>query len=143
MLSCHDIADYFLVSQDEESGELISNLKLQKLMYYAQGFHLALYGTMLFPNDIEAWAHGPVVPELYHKFKGHGSAPLPRPENIALEKFNAQTRELLDDVINVYGQYSGWKLRNMTHEEAPWIESKPGVIHPQLMADYFKSLLAA
>lgn len=143
MLSCHDVADYFLASQDEESGELISNLKLQKLMYYAQGFHLALYGTRLFPNDIEAWAHGPVVPELYHKFKEHGAAPLPRPQSVSLEKFDAQTRELLDDIINIYGQYSGWKLRNMTHEETPWIESKYGVIRPQLMIDYFKTLLAA
>lgn len=143
MLTCHDVADYFLASQDDESGELISNLKLQKLMYYAQGFHLALFGKKLFPNDIEAWTHGPVVPELYHKYKEYGSGPIPRPEQVAMEKYDDSTRELLNDIVNVYGQYSGWKLRNMTHEELPWQKSTPGVIRPELMAEHFKSLLTA
>ena len=66
MLTCYDIAKYFLAQADEEIGDLISNLKLQKLVYYAQGFYLALHDEALFPEDIEAWTHGPVVPVLYH-----------------------------------------------------------------------------
>ena len=65
-LSCHDVAQYFLAQMDEDAGDLISNLKLQKLVYYAQGFALALHGRPLFRERVEAWTHGaPVVPELY------------------------------------------------------------------------------
>lgn len=64
MLTANDIAKYFLaLSNNEESGELISNLKLQKLLHYAQGFYLALYDQPLFHEPIEAWAHGAVIPD--------------------------------------------------------------------------------
>jgi uncharacterized phage-associated protein len=50
MLNCDEVAKYFLAQADEDAGDLISNLKLQKLVYYAQGFHLALYDIPLFPE---------------------------------------------------------------------------------------------
>ena len=64
MANCHDVAAYILAKQDDDSGDLISNLKLQKLAYYAQGFCLAMHGRPLFPEAIKAWKHGPVVSEL-------------------------------------------------------------------------------
>ena len=142
MLSCFDVAKYFLAQSDEESGDLISNLKVQKLVYYAQGFHLALYGEPLFLEPIEAWVHGPVVPELYHSFKDYGSNSIPIPTDIDFSAYDAQTRELLDEVYCVYGQFSAWKLRNMTHEEDPWkdmIKLGGGVITHQAMKRYFES----
>jgi len=75
--SAFDIANYFLLKAQEaqeEDQELISNLKLQKLIYYAQGIHLASEGTPLFPDRIEAWTYGPVVPTLYHHYKTYGSS---------------------------------------------------------------------
>ena len=66
MISCQDVANYFLSLCDEDAGDLISNLKLQKLVYYAQGFHLAISGEPLFDEKIMAWEHGPVIPQLYH-----------------------------------------------------------------------------
>lgn len=123
MLTCFDVADYFLAHCDEESGDQISNLKLQKLAYYAQGFSLALLGRPLFDEPIEAWMHGPVVPSLYRKYKDHGGMGLPKPDNINFEKYSDDERDLLDEVYRVYGQFSAWKLRNMTHEEQPWKES--------------------
>ena len=62
MLSCYDVAQYFLAKSDEDAGDLMSNLKLQKLVYYAQGFALALFDKPLFSERIEAWIHGPVYP---------------------------------------------------------------------------------
>lgn len=144
MLSCHDVADYFLAQQDEESGDTISNLKLQKLVYYAQGFHLAMHdGQPLFGEPIEAWTHGPVVPELYHRFKDFGAGAIFPPVKLDYSKYDQRTKELLDEVYSVYGQFSGWKLRNMTHEEAPWRDTnpKPGVISHESMASYFKTLI--
>lgn len=137
-LSCHDVAQYFLAQMDEDAGDLISNLKLQKLVYYAQGFALALYGRPLFPEGIEAWTHGPVVPALYHEYKGHGSAAIPFPNGIELPNVDEETRELLDEVYAAYGQFSAWKLRDMTHSEPPWRETPAGqeIRHDDL-SDYF------
>lgn len=146
MLTCFDVADYFLAHCDEESGDLITNLKLQKLAYYAQGFSLALLGKPLFNEKVEAWMHGPVVPELYHVFKAHGNNGLPIPEEIDLTKYSEDERELLDEVYKVYGQFSAWKLRNMSHEEAPWqqtyVEGEASKeITNDVMGEFFKTLI--
>src|SRR5260363_307462 len=61
MVSVFDVANYFLTLVEEEVGDALSNLKIQKLVYYAQGFHLALFSRPLFENAIEAWTHGPVI----------------------------------------------------------------------------------
>lgn len=142
MLACQDVANYFLSQVDEDAGDLISNLKLQKLVYYAQGFHLAMYDEPLYPEPIEAWNHGPVVPILYRSFKAHGAQPLPCPADLDFSIYSSQTKELLDEVYTVYGQFSAWKLRNMTHEELPWKEAQPfETISLESMKDYFKTLL--
>ncbi|NOT58990.1 MAG: SocA family protein [Acidobacteria bacterium] len=142
MLACQNVANYFLSQVDEEAGDLISNLKLQKLVYYAQGFHLAMYDQPLFPEAIEAWGHGPVVPTLYQSFKAYGSQPLPCPVDLDFSIYSPETKELLDEVYSVYGQFSAWKLRNMTHEEPPWKNTKLSeVISHDSMRDYFKTLL--
>ena len=145
MLTSKEVAEYFLAQTDEEAGDLISNMKVQKLVYYAQGFHLALCGTPLFDEEIEAWMHGPVVPGLYQEYKKYGNGSIPLPDSLDFEKFSPQVREILDDVYNVYGQYSAWKLRQMTHEEDPWKNNYKGnryiVIPKPALAEFFKSRL--
>ena len=138
MLTSVDVAEYFLAQADQEAGDLISNLKLQKLAYYAQGFHLALYNAPLFHEPIEAWTHGPVVSDLYHRYKPVNGNALPPPDNLDYAKYTPQVRELLDEVYNTYGQFSAWKLRNLTHEESPWKDTPTGaVIGQQALRAYF------
>jgi len=122
MLTAEKVAAYFLTKSDPEVGDVISNLKLQKLCYYAQGFNLAVHDRPLFADRIEAWRHGPVVPSVYYKFSKYGSAGIPVPENINFADIDADTAGLLDEIFDVYGQFSAWKLRNMTHEEQPWLD---------------------
>ncbi|BAZ81967.1 MAG: Panacea domain-containing protein [Sphaerospermopsis kisseleviana] len=142
MLSCHDVAKYFLSQADEDAGDLISNLKLQKLLYYAQGFHLALYNEPLFPEPVEAWIHGPVVPEVYHEYKNFASSAIPIPEDIDFSIYDEKTVDLLDEVYSVYGQFSAWKLRNMTHNEEPWKDTDVSdVITHECLKKYFKTQL--
>lgn len=145
MLSCHDVAKYFLSLADDDAGDLISNLKLQKLVYYAQGFHLAIYDKPLFPESIEAWTHGPVVPELYRAYREYGAGSIDRPSDIDFRIYNDDVKELLDEIYAVYGQFSAWKLRNMTHEESPWKTFAPsnGVITHESMGKFFKSQLGS
>jgi len=141
MLRCYDVAKYFLAQVDEDAGDLISNLKLQKLLYYAQGFHLALYDEPLFPEPIEAWTHGPVVPELYYYYKKYGVGAIPYPKDVDFSIYDERTKSLLDEVYSVFGQFSAWKLRNMTHEEEPWklAAQTSGQISHQSMKEYFKT----
>lgn len=144
MITCFDTANYFLFLADSYDDDSISNLKLQKLVYYAQGFHLALHNTPLFGEEIIAWQHGPVVPELYRQYKIHGKNPIPRDENFSANGIPKYYRDLMDEVYEVYGQYSAWKLRNMTHAEPPWIDADclvQGVVTHVSMQEYFKTLI--
>jgi uncharacterized phage-associated protein len=143
MISCHDVAAYFLSKVDEESGDSISNLKLQKLLYYAQGLHIAMNGEPLFPEQIEAWTHGPVVPACYHAFKQHGSEPIPTPDGFDPASIPPDIAEFLDEVYAVYGQFSAWRLRDMTHEEAPWLSASAtgGEISHEILREFFATRL--
>ncbi len=146
MYRASDIANYFVwrANSDEEFGDNITNLKLQKLVYYAQGFHLAWYGTPLFPEPIEAWAHGPVVRPLYFQYQEYRVNPIPTPEAFDPSTIDDQTRELLEEVYGVYGQYSAWGLRNLTHEEAPWKDTPPNQVIPlKDMQQYFADILTS
>lgn len=134
------IADYLLAKADDDAGDLISNLKLQKLLYYSQGFHLALTDQPLFSEPIVSWTHGPVVTSIYHEFKDCGQGGIPRPSEVPV--FDEDTAELLDEVYKVYGQYSAWKLRNLTHDEPPWKEARSGeALSLDRMREYFKTQL--
>jgi uncharacterized phage-associated protein len=140
-----DVGKYFLSLVDDESGDSISNLKLQKLLYYAQGFHLAAYDEPLFPENIEAWAHGPVVPVVYYQLKHFGANPVELPQDVDFDAiFGDQKKELLDEVYAVYGQFSAAALRNMSHNESPWKQTPQGdTISHDLMRDYFKTRIAS
>jgi uncharacterized phage-associated protein len=144
MCSALDVAKYFLFKTDSEIGEHISNLKLQKLLYLSQGFFLAIYDEPLFLSKIEAWRHGPVVPEIYQQYKGHGSDAIQIPKSFDVDKVSKRAQKLLDEVWDVYGQFSAWKLRDITHEHNPWKETKQGdVINIAKMKRYFKTLIKA
>lgn len=143
MHTASDVAKWFLahnrIAESEEGGELISNLKLQKLLYYAQGCCLALTGAPLFEDAIVAWQHGPVVESVYHEYKANGSNGIVFEEDFDFSKFSDEENDLLTEVYDTFGQYSAWKLRNMTHEEDPWKNTPQNeVIDPNLIMDYFR-----
>ena len=121
--SAQTVANQFVELLHDQGG--ISNLKLQKLLYYAQVWHLALYGAPLFRDRIEAWVHGPVVPPVFGAFKHNkwqpidstvGSAALP-------DRFEPH----LAEVLEVYGGFTATELERMTHREAPWKEARGGI----------------
>lgn len=146
MIPARNVAKYFLSKVEEEVGDGISNLKLQKLVYYAQAYHLAMYDEPLFAEQVEAWEHGPVVPELYREYRGFGSGNIPAPADFDPNDYDVRSAELMDEVYEVFGQYSAWKLRNLTHQERPWIEAyedgaRGRVISPGAMRDFYKDLV--
>ena len=143
MNTCFDVANYFLKRQNEEAGDLMSNMKLQKLVYYSQGFCLAMTGKPLFPEPIVAWDHGPVCLPLYHEYKKYKSGAIPIPYDAdAFNVFTEEIRNVLDLVHTYYGQFAAWKLSCLTHEETPWIKAfrrkNPEISHKE-MKTYFKT----
>ena len=142
MNTAKQVSEFFLKLSEPEVGDILTNLKIQKLVYYAQGFHLALKNEKLFDEPILSWEHGPVVENLYHEYKEYGSNGIPVPKRFDVNVFNAEQIDLLKEVYEVYGQFSAWKLRNMTHSEKPWVETpRNQVIGIPLMTDFFKNQL--
>lgn len=117
MVTCFDIAKYFIWLANE-SGSFVSNLKLQKLVYYAQAWHLALHGEPLFSEDFQAWVHGPVVPDLYHNYKQFGWRPINEDAEPSLPK---NVWDFLGDVADEYFACDAYELEQMTHLEDPWL----------------------
>jgi len=120
MADVFDVVNYILEISREESEdgefELISHMKLQKLIFFCQGFSLSFLDKPLFSEPIEAWPQGPVYPKLYHLLKGYGACPITStadPQKIALDD---DEKSLIDMVYDVYGQYSAAKLRKITHK---------------------------
>lgn len=141
MLTCYDVANYFIWLANTLSGS-ITNMKLQKLVYYAQGYHLALYDEPLFAEQIRAWDHGPVAPPLYHEYSAYGSKAIPSPEEFDETAYSEREIILLDGVYAQFGHFSAWQLREMTHRENPWKEIYPQeVITQDAMKAYFKKRL--
>jgi uncharacterized phage-associated protein len=142
MVDVHDVTKYFLLKGDNEEENGICHLKLQKLLYYAQGFNLALFEQPLFESQIEAWRQGPVCPEIYYEYKNNGGNLISAPKDFEpTSVFSQEQIEFLDEVYEVFGQFSAWKLRNMTHDEPPWEnnEINASEISVDEMADYFKT----
>ncbi|KTD17941.1 Panacea domain-containing protein [Legionella jordanis] len=119
--SYRKIADY-IISYFQEHGEPLTNLKLQKLLYYAQGWYLALYNKPLFDDKIEAWVHGPVIPAAYHSFKQYGYGLID--EKPSFPNLSPKIRSHLDEVIDVYGSYSAFELEHLTHQTTPWKKAR-------------------
>ena len=138
MCDCFKTAEYFLRLQTGDAGDAISNMKLQKLLYYAQGFALAILGKPLFEDDFEKWAYGPVLPVVYNKYKAFGSEAIPRPEGASLLDYTDDERKFQDEVYYTFGQYSAWALSEMSHATAPWRDAELGkIISKDSMKTYF------
>lgn len=139
MVSVFDVANWFL------SKGSITHKKLQKLCYYSQAWHCALYdGTPLFAERIEAWVHGPVIPELYREYASFGWETIP--EYTGVVTFSDKEIAILDAVFNTYWEFSGNQLEELTHREAPWRDARgnlspwePGTneITHQAMRDFY------
>lgn len=142
MVTAKNVANYFLILSQPGVGDYMSNLRLQKLVYYAQGFHLARYNKPLFIEPILAWNYGPIVESLYFEYKKYRSGVIPQPLNPDFSMFNQKQKELMNDIFLVYGQFSALKLMELTHNEPPW-KSTPinSVISRNLMKKYFKTRL--
>lgn len=150
MIRAVDVAEYILA----QMGSMTA-MKLEKLVYYSQAWHLAWEEKGLFKDKIEAWRNGPVVPALYdlHRgcFKinpGFFSDKL-KPDHIHL--LNKNQKDVVDRVIKFYGPKDPHWLSQLTHMEDPWKKARAHSslsdrdrsseeITPQSMFEYYSAL---
>ena len=141
MITALDVSEYFLKGLSEpDEGDIISNLKLQKLLYYAQGIHLAKYDEPLFEDEIVHWLHGPVVISVYKEYKIHSTQALPIPETVKnISKFSDKHKDSIRLTYNHFGRYSAWVLSQKTHQEDPWKNTdQDEVITKEAIKIFFK-----
>lgn len=144
-----EIREHEATNDDYEVYEGITHLKLQKLLYYAQGVFLAITGNRLFTEDIEVWQHGPVVADVYDEYKSFGRNAIDigiseENERIIRDiESNREVSEILNMVYENFAIYTAWQLREMSHvKNGPWdkaVSQNKMIIDVNDIRNYFES----
>lgn len=139
-----------VISYIFNKAEEVTPLALQKMLYYIQGIYMVLFGTELFAEECEAWAHGPVFKDVYEVFKSFKYNPIDDTRfSILQNRFNELSddeKRVVDLVVESFGIYSGKTLEKITHGESPWMDARKNcspedasneVIKKEAIKDYF------
>jgi uncharacterized phage-associated protein len=129
-MNINDTCDYIIFRLKEANCGL-NLLKLQKLLYYCQAWHLAIHNKPLFVGKFQAWVHGPVNREIYDRFLATKTLYSEMTKNDVRPEFNAenvedQDREYIEDVLEAYANFRSSQLEALTHQEQPWVEARRG-----------------
>jgi uncharacterized phage-associated protein len=139
-----DVAVYILRKQGPMTA-----MKLQKLVYYAQAWSLVWDERPLFPEHIEAWANGPVIPGLYQKHRGRFEVSAEDFPAGDPSRLTGAERATIDAVLEFYGSWPAHELSELTHRERPWRVARKGLapgergsheITHDAMAEYYDGL---
>ncbi|HAF36720.1 MULTISPECIES: Panacea domain-containing protein [Sphingobacterium] len=150
------LADYILLNYNP-----MSHLKLQKLLFYCEAYHLAYFNSSLIDEEFEAWVHGPVCREVFDIYKSkavlYKDLVFEGDKGDVLKQIDAlglssDQVDLLNDVLNTLNSWSAFELESATHREYPWIQARAGVpagdkcankISKETMRDFYKSELVS
>ena len=148
-----------IINYSDEKGYGISNLKLQKVLYFIQAYFVCFTEKKepCFEENIEAWEFGPVVPVAYHEYKQYGSNEIPKINTVMEINFgktfnfkivpyddsviSTQDKQVIDGLVEKFSNYSAATLVSITHNQSPWIEAynngKNSVITIESMRAYY------
>ena len=144
MENVFDVAKYIL----EKTGS-ISAMKLQKLVYYSQVWHIVWEEEELFSDKVSAYSNGAVIGTLFHEHKGMfkvRSEDFPQGNS---ERLSDPVKEDIDKVVDFYGKYTAQQLSDLNHREKPWIDARKGLspgepcnnpITPAAIMEYYSGL---
>jgi uncharacterized phage-associated protein len=142
-MRANDVASVFCA----RAGTTLTAMKLQKLLYYTQAWHLAVTDRPLFSDTMEAYQYGPVVPEVW-RARWSWESRNPREQQIDSIQMDDLESDLIDLVLATYGSKTGDELSALTHEELPWLEARGdlpddakgnGPISEFTMANFYRS----
>lgn len=155
MAAITDVCYYIINRLTADADSDLNTLKLQKLLYYVQAWHLAFYGKPIFVGRFQAWVHGPVNREIYDLYKDqkylYSAIGVDDIKDPSFEDRLSDDEKLhIDSVLDVYAKYTPSQLEYMTHREEPWIAARKDVprfqrsenlIEESLMESYYKARL--
>ena len=151
------VANAFIKRAQEGKIPELTPMKLQKLLFYVQSWYFKYRGKPLFDDTFCRWNYGPVIPSIYHEFKGYGAGLIQAPGSTIAPRATAQNPYafevvvpeinwndtdavgFIEEAIRVYGPHSGWQLSQMTHQNGTaWqVSGEPdgGPIPLEIMAN--------
>lgn len=136
--SALDIAAY-IINKSIDDNNPVSNLKLQKLLYYVQAASLVFREKELFYEDIKAWQYGPVVESVYLEYKYYSRYTICEKRELSLE-IDIESKELIDEVLKSKAIFTAYDLVRLTHEESPWKNTYLGeTIKKDSIKEYFEN----
>lgn len=144
----NDVSGYLIHLSYRDGGTGMTNLKLQKLLYYVQGFHVALNGSVLFEDVLEALPTGPVIRKVYTTYARYGYSAIDRCEGRDGSCLTADERNLIKDVWGIFASYEAVDLELLIQSEDPWKLAREGlgtydgsfrVIDVNILGDYIRS----
>lgn len=141
MYDVHLIARY-VIHRCSQNRRPISNLKLQKILYFIQAEFLVAMNKLCFEDDIEAWSSGPVVPAVYFEYRIYGGTNLPDQGDDGFETIAEKDKNHLNAVISGATKYSASQLAEITHNQRPWKDAykrKSEIIEKAEIREYFAS----
>lgn len=139
-ISALDVANY-IIDLSQKTGEPVTNMKLQKLLFYSYAWYMVETGKKLFDDEVVAWKYGPVIVAAYHAYEQYGADTIKEADDGDPDKLNSLAKEIIEDVFNVYGGMGGIDLANLSHTEQPWLqtfeEGKNNIIPDDLILEYY------
>ena len=132
-----DVARY-IIEYCKDEGYIVSNLKLQKILYFVQAEFLVKKDEVCFDEKIEAWDFGPVVPKVYQEYKVFGSTNIitRNKKHIFIE---SKDRNMINSIVDVCAKHSATELVDITHNQTPWIESYDRFRNNEITTDSIKN----
>lgn len=145
-ISSHAVANEFIrIAQEQERW--LTNMQLQKLVFIANGYHLAIYDEPLYYHNSHAWQYGPVIPKLYKSLQKYGASFVQDylEANDSVPEDSREAR-VIKAVFDNYGHYTGGQLSVLTHQQnTPWSEAwgkqQFSIINPEVIKKHYKELI--
>lgn len=111
----------YIIYHEKKAGRSVSNLKLQKLLYFVQAGFFAYNGEPCFEDKIHAWSFGPVVEDVYCKYRIYGGSSIPEvPAENVEEEIDSKDRETINDILDFFGYSSNLDMMKVCFEQKPW-----------------------
>jgi len=132
----------YIIEHEFECNRSVSNLRLQKLLYFVQLYFLMCRNTPCFSGRMEAWDFGPVVPEVYHKYKRFGSMIIQEIDHFAKSEISDNDRILIDDMLDECANKATRDLVEITHQQSPWKNAYKNPITNEITLDSIRELVS-
>lgn len=125
MLTMYDVLDVcrYIIYYSNQKHYTITNLRLQKTLYFVQSFFLLNKNTACFSNTMEAWNLGPVVPDAYAYYKKYKAGGLFNRPGYKNDVISASDQEYINTVVDALSKYTTYQLVDITHNQSPWLKN--------------------